>query len=47
MLTGLDFLIENPQMEADFYQQLRIAYKALGKQDKVQIYQEKAENLKK
>ncbi|MDR6299854.1 tetratricopeptide repeat protein [Mesonia maritima] len=47
LLTGLDFLIENPQMEADFYQQLIIAYNALGNQEKLKKYQEKAATLKK
>ncbi|WP_162984909.1 tetratricopeptide repeat protein [Mesonia aquimarina] len=47
LLTGLDFLIENPQMEADFYQQLIIALKALQKTEALKKYQQKAESLKK
>ena len=47
LLTGLDFLIENPQMETDFYQQLIIAYKALQNTEAVKKYQQKAASLKK
>ena len=47
LLMGLDFLIENPQMESDFYQQLSIAYQGLGKPKEAEKFQQKFEQLKK
>ncbi len=43
---GLDFLIDNPIMEADFYSQLSIAYKALNNISKSETFAKKAQDLK-
>jgi tetratricopeptide (TPR) repeat protein len=43
---GLDFLIDNPTMEADFYSQMSIAYKALNNISKSETFAKKAEALK-
>ena len=43
---GLDFLIDNPNMEADFYSQLSIAYKALNNISKSETFAKKAQVLK-
>lgn len=43
---GLDFLIDNPKMEADFYSELSIAYKALNNISKSQAFAKKAQALK-
>ena len=43
---GLDFLIDNPNMEADFYSQLSIAYKALNNISKSETFAKKAKALK-
>lgn len=43
---GLDFLIDNPNMEADFYSQLSIAYKALNNISKSETFAKKAQALK-
>lgn len=43
---GLDFLIDNPKMEADFYSELSIAYKALNNISKSQTFAKKAQALK-
>ncbi|WP_296382407.1 tetratricopeptide repeat protein [Winogradskyella sp.] len=43
---GLDFLIDNPNMEADFYSQLSIAYKALNNISKSEAFAKKAQALK-
>lgn len=43
---GLDYLIDNPNMEADFYSQLSIAYKALNNISKSETFAKKAEALK-
>lgn len=42
---GLDFLIDDPKMERDFYQQLSIAYKKLGNTEKANEYAKKVEAL--
>ncbi|WP_299121135.1 tetratricopeptide repeat protein [uncultured Winogradskyella sp.] len=44
--TGLDFLIDNPTMEADFYSELSIAYKALNNINKSETFAKKAQALK-
>ncbi|TQD40797.1 tetratricopeptide repeat protein [Haloflavibacter putidus] len=44
--TGLDMLLENRQMQADFYTQLGIAHKKLGNVKKAKEYEEKAKSLK-
>lgn len=43
--TGLDFVIENAKMEADFYTQLSIAYKQDNNIPKSQAFAKKAEAL--
>ncbi|WP_405574729.1 tetratricopeptide repeat protein [Winogradskyella sp. Asnod2-B02-A] len=43
---GLDFLIDNPSMEADFYSQLSLAYKALNNISKSETFAKKAKALK-
>jgi len=43
---GLDFLIDNPQMEADFYSELSIAYKGLNNITKSDAFAKKAQALK-
>jgi tetratricopeptide (TPR) repeat protein len=43
---GLDFLIENPKMEADFYSELSIAYKGLNNISKSETFAKKAKELK-
>lgn len=43
---GLDFLIENPTMESDFYSQLSVAYKALNNISKSETFAKKAQALK-
>ncbi|SDG73799.1 Tetratricopeptide repeat-containing protein [Winogradskyella thalassocola] len=43
---GLDFLIDNPSMEADFYSELSIAYKTLNNISKSETFAKKAKALK-
>tara|TARA_R110002049_G_scaffold8787_1_gene46780 strand:- start:10052 stop:11368 length:1317 start_codon:yes stop_codon:yes gene_type:complete len=43
---GLDYLIDNPSMEADFYSELSIAYKALNNISKSETFAKKAKALK-
>ncbi len=43
--AGLDYVIENPQMEKDFYKQLSLAYKGNGDTKKAEEYKKKAEAL--
>lgn len=43
---GLDFLIDNPNMEVDFYSELSIAYKALSNISKSETFAKKAQALK-
>ena len=42
---GLDYLIENPRMEIDFYTQLKMAYKELGEEEKSAEFSRKVEAL--
>lgn len=44
---GLDYLIDNPKMESDFYQQLSIAYQGLGNDKEAKKFQQKFENIQK
>ncbi|WP_411893923.1 tetratricopeptide repeat protein [Winogradskyella sp. A2] len=44
--TGVDFLIDNPNMEADFYSELSIAYKALNNITKSETFAKKAQAIK-
>ncbi len=43
---GLDFLVEDPKMEADFYQQLSVAYKQKNNITKSETFAKKAQSLK-
>jgi len=43
---GLDFLVDNPKMEIDFYSELSIAFKALNNIIKSETFAEKAQALK-
>lgn len=43
---GLDFLMEDPKMERDFYNQLSLAYSQKGDVKKAKTYSDKAANLK-
>ncbi|SKB52302.1 Tetratricopeptide repeat-containing protein [Salegentibacter holothuriorum] len=42
---GLDYLIDNPRMEIDFYMQLKIAHEKLGEEEKSAEYSQKVEAL--
>lgn len=44
---GVDFVIDNPKMEADFYDQLSKAYQGLGNSKKASEFQQKAEKIQK
>ena len=44
--TGLDFLLDNPRVERDFYDQLRIAYEAKGETNKAASFKVKAAQIK-
>lgn len=39
---GLDFILEDPKMERDFYEQLSLAYRTKGDTQKAKMYAEKA-----
>jgi len=39
--TGLDFILEDPKMESDFYEQLSFAYTSKGDTKKAKMYSEK------
>jgi len=39
---GLDFILEDPKMERDFYQQLSLAYSTKGDDKKAKMYSDKA-----
>jgi len=43
--TGLDYIIENPKMEADFYSQLSISYRLKNNITKSEAFAKKAETL--
>jgi tetratricopeptide (TPR) repeat protein len=43
---GLDFLVDNPKMEVDFYSELSIAYKALNNISKSEAFAKKAKAVK-
>ncbi|OAD91130.1 hypothetical protein A7A78_04780 [Aequorivita soesokkakensis] len=40
--TGLDFILEDPKMQHDFYQQLSLAYTTKGDSKKAKMYADKA-----
>lgn len=44
--TGLDFILEDPKMERDFYEQLIVAYTAKGDTKKAKIYSDKVATIK-
>lgn len=44
--NGLEFILEDPKMESDFYQQLGLAYGAKGDSKKAKLYSEKAASVK-
>lgn len=44
--TGLDFLLDDPRVERDFYDQLRIAYEAKGEVNKAASFKVKAAQIK-
>ncbi|MDC8005044.1 hypothetical protein POV27_13360 [Aureisphaera galaxeae] len=43
--TGVDFLLDNPKMEKDFYEQLHIAYTNKGDSKRATEYKKKAEGI--
>ncbi len=43
--TGIDFLLDNPQMEKDYYEQLGLAYGLKGDQKKADNYNKKAAEI--
>lgn len=44
--NGLDYIVDNPKMEADFYTQLSVAYKLQNNTAKSEAFQKKAAALK-
>lgn len=44
--TGLDYVLDNPTMEADYYKQLSISYKLINDISKSESFTKKAEALK-
>lgn len=47
LLYGLDFLIDDPEMEKEFYRELAETYSGLGKPEKAAEFREKANELEK
>ena len=43
--TGVDYIIDDSKMEADFYKEMAIAYRKLGLTSKAASYEKKAEQL--
>lgn len=43
--NGLDFLVDDPKMEADFYKQLQQAFQALGNLEQAEAFKKKALKL--
>ena len=43
---GLDYLVENLKMEADFYSELSIAYKTINNITKSEAFAKKAQAIK-
>ena len=43
---GIDFLIENPKMQSDFYSELSIAYKGINNINKSETFAKKAQAIK-
>ena len=46
LTIGIDFVIENNNMEADFYEQLSISYEGLGNKNEALKYKQKAKQLR-
>ena len=44
--TGLDFLLDDPRVERDFYDQLRIAFETKGDSNKAASFKLKAAQIK-
>lgn len=44
--TGLDYVLDNPTMEADYYRQLSISYKLIDNTSKSEAFTKKADALK-
>ena len=44
--TGVDFLLDDPKMERDFYRQLELAYKQKGDTRRADLYARKAAQIK-
>ena len=44
--TGVDFLLDDPKMEKDFYEQLELAYTQKGDSRKASQYAQKAAQIK-
>ena len=44
--TGIDYLLDDPKMEKDFYEQLNLAYTGKGDTKKANLYAKKALELK-
>ena len=44
--TGLDYIIDDPKMEADFYIQLSFAYKLVNNNSKSETFAKKAATLR-
>lgn len=44
--SGLDFILEDPKMERDFYQQLSLAYTTKNDSKKAKMYLDKANDIK-
>ncbi len=44
--SGLDFVLEDPKMERDFYEQLAFAYSTKGNAQKAKMYSDKATAIK-
>lgn len=47
LLSGIDFVIDDPEMRANFYLQLSETYKGMGKKEAADDYYKKATNLNK
>lgn len=47
LTTGIDYVIEDPKMESDFYKQISTAYQKLGDTTKASEYQQKVNQLQK
>ena len=46
LTLGIDFVIDNPIMEADFYEQISISYKGLNNNNEALKYKQKAKEIR-